>query len=85
MPQYKNHLFFPFTDLTTGSITYGAGRYIDLTIPKSGNTIVIDFNKAYNPFCAYSDGYSCPLVPADNNLDTEILAGVKFIGKKKKH
>jgi uncharacterized protein (DUF1684 family) len=82
MPQYKTHLFFPFTDLTTAKITYGAGRYIDLEIPKEGNTIILDFNKAYNPFCAYSDGYSCPLVPAENNLDIEILAGVKYVGKK---
>jgi uncharacterized protein len=85
MPQYRTHLFFPFTDLTNGNLTYGAGRYIDLTIPATGNTIVIDFNKAYNPFCAYSDGYSCPLVPADNHFDIEILAGVKYVGKNKKH
>ena len=85
MPQYKEHLFFPFTDKTSGVLTYGAGRYIDLEIPKEGNTLVLDFNKAYNPFCAYSDGYSCPLVPADNNIDLEILAGVKYVGKKKKH
>lgn len=85
MPQYKDHLFFPFTDSTNSILTYGAGRYIDLQIPKEGNTIILDFNKAYNPFCAYSDGYSCPLVPKDNNIDMEILAGIKYVSKKKKH
>ena len=81
---YKTYLFFPFTDLTNGESSYGAGRYIDLRIPE-GNTIIVDFNKAYNPFCAYSDGYSCPIVPADNHLDVEVLAGVRFIDKKGKH
>ena len=80
--EYKNYLFFPFTDLTTGKLSYGAGRYIDLQIPANGNTIIIDFNKAYNPLCAYSDGYSCPIVPVENQLDVEILAGVKFTDKK---
>ena len=53
MPQYRNHLFLPFTDLTNGDETYGGGRFIDLEIPE-GDTIVIDFNKAYNPYCAYN-------------------------------
>lgn len=82
--KYKNYLFFPFTDLTNGESSYGAGRYIDLRIPE-GNTIIIDFNKAYNPYCAYSDGYSCPIVPADNHLDVEVLAGVRYTDKKAKH
>lgn len=85
MPQYKDYLFFPFTDLTNGKLTYAAGRYIGLTIPASGNKIILDFNQAYNPYCAYSDGYSCPIVPADNHLNVEILAGVKFVGNRKKH
>ncbi len=74
----KNFLFFPFTDLTNGKLTYAAGRYIELAIPMSGNRVIIDFNRAYNPYCAYTDGYSCPVVPADNHLDVEILAGVKY-------
>lgn len=82
--KYKNYLFFPLTDLTNGESSYGAGRYIDLRIPE-GNTIIIDFNKAYNPYCAYSDGYSCPIVPADNHLDVEVLAGVRYSDKKAKH
>ena len=74
--EYKKHLFLPFTDLTNGETTYGGGRYIDLEIPKE-NTIVIDFNKAYNPYCAYSHKYSCPIPPAENFLNIKIEAGVK--------
>lgn len=85
MDKYKNYLFFPFTDLTNGKLTYASGRYIELSIPVSGAKIILDFNQAYNPFCAYSDGYSCPIVPADNHLDVEILAGAKYAGKKEKH
>ena len=80
---YEDYLFLPFTDLTNGNLSYSGGRYIDLRIPKEGNTIVLDFNQAYNPYCAYSDHYSCPIVPAENHLNTEILAGVKMAGKKK--
>ncbi|MBS1638121.1 MAG: DUF1684 domain-containing protein [Bacteroidetes bacterium] len=74
--QYKDYLILPFRDLTNQSETYGGGRYIDMKIP-TGNSIVIDFNKAYNPFCAYSDLYSCPIPPQENTLDTEIKAGTK--------
>jgi len=80
--KYKDYLFFPFTDLTNGTLTYTAGRYISLSIPKDGNTLTIDFNQAYNPFCAYADGYSCPIVPAENHMDVEVLAGVKYQAKK---
>ncbi|MEM1134763.1 MAG: DUF1684 domain-containing protein [Bacteroidota bacterium] len=75
--EYKDYLFLPFTDLTNGKETYGGGRYIELSIP-SGDTIIIDFNKAYNPYCAYSYKYSCPIPPKENHLNTEILAGVKL-------
>jgi uncharacterized protein len=78
---YKNYLFFPFTDETCGTLTYSGGRYIGLYIPVSGNKIIIDFNQAYNPYCAYSDGYACPLVPLTNRLDVEVLAGVKYTDK----
>lgn len=74
--EYKDYLFLPFSDLTNGNDTYGGGRYIDLRIP-DGNEITIDFNKAYNPYCAYNKKYSCPLVPAENMLNTRIEAGVK--------
>lgn len=79
-PEYADNLFLPFNDLTNGNESYGAGRYIDLKIPK-GNTIVIDFNKAYNPYCAYNDEYSCPIPPRENDLDVEIKAGVLSFGK----
>lgn len=74
--KYKNHLFLPFSDLTTGKESYIGGRYIDLEIPK-GNTIAVDFNQAYNPYCAYNYKYSCPLVPQENDLKIAIKAGVK--------
>ena len=79
-PEYYNHLFIPFNDKTNGVETYDAGRYIDLEIPK-GDTIVIDFNKAYNPYCAYNDGYSCPIPPEENNLEVEVKAGVMTFQK----
>ena len=73
----KDYLFIPFTDATSGNETYEGGRYIDLTIPTS-NTIVIDFNEAYHPYCAYTDGYNCPVPPQENSLPVKIEAGVKF-------
>ena len=73
---YENYLFLPFLDETNGSETYGGGRYIDLKIP-SGDVLVIDFNRAYNPYCAYNKKYSCPLVPRQNYLRTSVRAGVK--------
>ncbi|MEJ0029858.1 MAG: DUF1684 domain-containing protein [Bacteroidota bacterium] len=79
-PEYKNYLFFPFTDLTNDEGTYGGGRYIDLRIP-DGDEIVVDFNKAYNPSCAYSPKYSCPVVPSENHIDLAIKAGVRYEGK----
>lgn len=78
--KYRDYLFLPFTDLTNGKETYGGGRYLDLRIPE-GDTIVLDFNRAYNPYCAYNKKFSCPLVPSINNMDTNILAGVKAFDK----
>lgn len=78
---YEDYLFLPFLDLTNGEETYGGGRYIDLKIPK-GNTLIIDFNKAYNPYCVYNKKYSCPLVPRQNFMNTKVMAGVKdFVSK----
>ena len=74
--KYKNHLFLPFSDLTSGKESYIGGKYIDLEMPK-GNTIAIDFNTSYNPYCAYNYKYSCPIVPLENDLNIEIKAGVK--------
>jgi len=77
---WEDYLFLPFLDETNGLTTYGGGRYIDLKIPES-TTIKIDFNTAYNPLCAYNEKYSCPIVPRDNYLNTEIKAGVKAFEK----
>ena len=73
---YEDYLFLPFSDLTCGKESYIGGRYVDMKIQK-GKTWTIDFNKAYNPYCAYNYEYSCPIVPLENDLNIEILAGVK--------
>jgi len=72
-----NHLFIPFRDGTSGKETYGGGRYIDCEIPVEGNILVIDFNKAYNPYCAYNHKYSCVIPPEENRLSIRIEAGEK--------
>jgi len=69
-------LFVPFRDATSGKETYGAGRYLDLPAPRGGE-VEIDFNLAYNPYCAYSEDYSCPFPPPDNWLKAPIRAGEK--------
>ncbi|WP_313189681.1 peptide deformylase [Sphingobacterium sp.] len=75
---YKNHLFVPFMDSTTGETSYEGGRYLDLSISDiEDGKITIDFNRAYNPYCAYSNGYRCPQPPKDNVLDAAIEAGEK--------
>ncbi len=79
--EYREYLFLPFLDDTNGEGTYGGGRYIDLSIP-IGDSIIIDFNKAYNPYCVYNKKYSCPLVPRQNYLKTRVVAGVKDFVKK---
>ncbi|MBO9683479.1 MAG: DUF1684 domain-containing protein [Flavisolibacter sp.] len=81
--EYKNYLFLPFTDATTGNETYESGRYIDLqTSDIKNNEIIIDFNKAYNPYCAYVSGvYNCPIPPKENHLAVAIRAGEKTYGK----
>ncbi len=80
--EYENHLFLPFTDATNGGSSYGGGRYIDLEVPSENSSkIVIDFNKAYNPYCAYNSKYSCPIPPAENNLSILIPAGVMAYGE----
>jgi hypothetical protein len=75
-PLYKNNLFLPFKDLTNGETTYGGGRYINLLESDIvDGKINIDFNKCYNPWCAYSDGYNCPIPPKENHFDIEVIAG----------
>jgi uncharacterized protein len=80
-PQYGRYLFIPFTDVTTGDETYGSGRYIDIMTTDIKNDMVeIDFNKAYNPYCAYSNGYNCPIPPKENILAVAVKAGEKNYG-----
>lgn len=76
----EDHFWVPFRDDTSGETTYPAGRYIDLEqIDRSDSGAwEIDFNRAYNPFCAYSDDYECPLVPMENWLDIAIEAGERY-------
>lgn len=73
---HKNYLFIPFRDGTTGKDSYGGGRYIDLDMP-IGDEVVLNFNLAYNPYCAYTSGWFCPLPPQENTLKVEIKAGLK--------
>ena len=74
--EYKNYLFVPFRDKTSGNESYGGGRYLDLKKQK-GNMWLIDFNLSYNPYCAYSYRYSCPIPPKANTLNVSIKAGEK--------
>ena len=83
-PEYADYLFLPFTDNTNGLTTYGGGRYIDLKLPLE-KTVTLDFNKAYNPYCAYSKNYSCPIPPASNDLDISIPVGVSYNKSKFSH
>ncbi len=77
-PVYRDHLFLPFMDSTNGNDTYGGGRYIDLSAKDIHHGhIIIDFNSAYNPYCAYSAGYRCPVPPTENHLPIAIKAGEK--------
>jgi len=78
--RYEDYLFIPFNDLTNGMETYGGGRYLDVQ-QGEGDTLTLDFNKAYNPYCAYNPKYSCPIPPDENKLDVEIRAGEKNFDK----
>lgn len=80
---YKDYIFLPFTDATSGDESYGGGRYIDLQLKDIvNNRLVIDFNKAYNPYCAYAKGYNCPIPPRENDLPIAIRAGeMDFAGE----
>ena len=83
--QYKDYLFIPFTDETSGNESYGGGRYMDLlTTDIKEDTVVLNFNNTYNPYCAYNEKYSCPLTPRENHLNIEVKAGIKAF-KKNEH
>lgn len=77
--KYKNYLFLPFTDETSGNESYGGGRYMDVmtTDISEENTVILNFNNTYNPYCAYNEKYSCPLTPRKNHLNLAVRAGVK--------
>lgn len=81
--KYKDDLFLPFTDKTSGNETYGAGRYINLKTSDINvdGTFLLNFNNSYNPYCAYNEKFSCPLTPRKNHLNIEIKAGVKNFKK----
>lgn len=76
----EKRLFVPFSDLTSGKETYGAGRYLDLEPEEcfSDGKWTLDFNEAFNPYCAYSHSYACPLVPPENRLNVRIDAGERY-------
>jgi uncharacterized protein (DUF1684 family) len=77
MGPQRGKLFLAFADATSAKETYGAGRYLDIKKVPGANSIVLDFNQAYNPYCAYSDAFSCPFPPLENTLKIAIKAGEK--------
>ncbi len=77
----KRNFFLAFADDTSGEETYGGGRYINLR-QDGKNSITLDFNMAYNPYCAYNPDYACPLPPRENILDIPIPTGEKDYGKE---
>lgn len=83
--EYKDNFFIPFMDAGSGEETYGGGRYLDfVTGDVINNTLLIDFNKAYNPYCAFTPGYSCPIPPRENILVVNVAAGEKQFVRPKK-
>ena len=78
-----DELFVPFRDATSGHDTYGAGRYLEIAVERDATgtpAAIIDFNLAYNPYCAYSPYYNCPIPPAENTLPIAITAGERNYG-----
>lgn len=75
MKEHKNSFFIPFRDETSAIESYGGGRYLDIQILKGETSKQIDFNLSYNPYCAYSHRYSCPIPPNENTLPVSIRAG----------
>jgi len=73
----ENGFFLPFVDSLAGKETYGAGRYLEPE-PLSGGRFLVDFNIAYNPYCAYNEKWSCPLTPFENRLKVPMRAGEKL-------
>jgi len=75
MGPQRGKLFLAFADQTSGAETYGAGRYLDVKKVPAATSVILDFNLAYNPYCAYNDSYSCPFPPKENILEVAIRAG----------
>ena len=78
----QEDLFVPFRDATSGKETYGAGRYLEVERPNEGR-VVVDFNDAYNPYCAYNPEWSCPIPPGENWLSVAVRAGEKDFGAER--
>lgn len=83
-PKYADYLFLPFTDGTSGNESYGGGRYMDVFLSDitPEDTVELNFNNTYNPYCAYNEAFSCPITPRKNRLSIEIKAGVKDFKKE---
>lgn len=77
MGPYRGTLFLAFADKTSAHETYGAGRYLDVKKVPGASSITLDFNEAYNPYCAYNNNYSCPFPPNENILEVALRAGEK--------
>lgn len=79
---YEDYLFLPFNDYTNNATTYGGGRYLDFKLADIKNgKLELDFNKAYNPYCAFATGFNCPIPPVENRMKIFIKAGEKNFGK----
>lgn len=76
-PNEKKSLFIPFTDETSSVESYGGGRFLDVNF-QINQQLILDFNLAYNPYCAYNSNYICPVPPSENRLTEKILAGEKI-------
>lgn len=77
MGPYRGTLFLAFADQTSAAETYGAGRYLDIKKVPGSTSVLLDFNEAYNPYCAYNDNFSCPFPPKENILNIRVEAGEK--------
>ena len=81
LDQGEGTLFLVFADRTSGHGSYGAGRFIDAPMPDAQGQLVVDFNRAYNPPCAFTPFATCPLPPPENRLDLRVEAGEKTYRK----
>ena len=82
-PKFEDYLFLPFTDHTCGVTSYGGGRYMNLfeSQIQDDDTVVLNFNNTYNPYCAYNENYTCPIVPRKNHMNIAVTAGTRRFKK----